>query len=55
MNDDKDAECNRLFRKLEELKAKGEGGTCPSAEYLQALYALRDLARGRVAAVMAGA
>jgi hypothetical protein len=42
-----DAVCNAGFRKLDELKAAGKEGT---HEYMQALYALRDLTRSRVQA-----
>lgn len=40
-----DAACNAWFRKLDALKAEGKDGT---QEYMQALYALRDLTRARV-------
>jgi len=40
-----DAACNAKFRKLDELKRAGKDG---SPEYMQALYALRDITRARV-------
>ena len=40
-----DAACNAGFRRLDELKSQGKDG---SPEYMQALYALRDLTRARM-------
>ena len=42
-----DTECNKLFRRLDELKAQGKDqGADP--EYTAVLYALRELTRARV-------
>lgn len=50
-----DADCNALFRKLDELKARGEGGRIASAEYMETLRALKvaTTARMQSIAVMA--
>lgn len=43
-----DARCNELFRKLEALKASGQGGTIAGPEYLQTLKELRTATRARL-------
>ena len=41
-----DAQCNALFRKLEEMKKSGLDKN-DNQEYMQTLYTLRDLTRER--------
>jgi len=45
-----DARCNELFRKLDALKASGQGGQVASAEYMETLRALRVATQERLGA-----
>lgn len=46
-----DTECNQLFKQLETLKARGEGGKVASVEYLETLKALQLATRARLGAI----
>lgn len=47
-----DQEINSLFRRLDELKAKGEGGADASPAYMACLFDLRDKCRARETALL---
>lgn len=49
-----DKDCNSLFRKLDELTARGEGGKVASAEYLETLRLLKVATTARMADVFVG-
>ena len=45
-----DKRCNDLFRKLDSLKAAGQGGKVASVEYMETLQELQRATRERLAA-----
>jgi hypothetical protein len=47
---DHDTRCNELFRKLDKLKADGQGGVMASAEYMETLKELQAATRERLGA-----
>lgn len=49
-----DKRCNELFRKLDALKAAGQGGTVASAEYMETLKALKQATTERNASIGLG-
>ncbi len=49
-----DKMCNGLFRKLDELKALGQGGAVASDEYMQTLRELQTATKARLDAAGLG-
>jgi hypothetical protein len=49
-----DTEINALFRKLDELKQRGEGGKIASAEYMKTLAELKEKTSARMTGIFVG-